>query len=93
MADRNARCRAEKMGAQAVHIKLDDIAERDGRICYLCGREVSVHEFSFEHVVPLCNGGSHTPENVRLAHHRCNSRKGSRSLSEIDLTKWEDGDL
>ena len=91
-ADRNARRRAEKMGAQAVHIRLEDIAKRESRICYLCGREVSVHEMSFEHVLPLCEGGSHTPENVRLAHRLCNSRKGSRSLSEMDLSKWGDED-
>lgn len=91
-ADRNARRRAEKWGVRAVDIRFEDIAERDGQLCYLCGKEVSVHEASFEHVVPLCEGGSHTPENVRLAHRLCNSRKGSRRLSEIDLSKWESYD-
>ena len=92
-ADRNARRRAEKWGVKAVDIKLKDIAERDGRICYLCGKEVSVHEASFEHVIPLCDGGTHTPDNVRLAHRLCNSRKGSGSLSEINRRRREGEDL
>ena len=91
--NRNARRRAEKWGVRAVDIKLEDIAERDGRICYLCGKEVSVHEASFEHVIPLCDGGTHTPDNVRLAHRLCNSRKGSGSLSEINRSRREGEDL
>ncbi len=88
-ADRNARRRAEKLGAQEVaHIKLQDVAERDHHICYLCGKEVSVHDATFEHVIPLSDGGVHTPENVRLAHGVCNSRKGAKLLAEIDFSKW-----
>ena len=90
-ADRNARRRAEKLGApEAVHIKLEDITKRDSQTCYLCGKEVSVHEATFEHVIPLSDGGSHTPANVRLAHQACNSTKGSTPLSEIDFSIWED---
>ena len=88
-ADRNARRRAEKWGVRALHIELEVIAEHDGWVCYLCGKEVSMHEASFEHVIPLCDGGTHTPDNVRLAHRLCNSRKGSKSLSEINRPRRE----
>ena len=87
-ADKQARIRAEKMGAVAVHVELDEIIKRDGNRCYLCGKETSVHDVSFEHVVPLIGGGSHTPENIRLAHRVCNSKKGAKSLSQLDRLNW-----
>jgi 5-methylcytosine-specific restriction endonuclease McrA len=87
-ADHQARLRAEKMGAVAVHVELESIIRRDGNLCYLCGRETSVHDVSFEHVVPLVAGGSHTPENIRVAHQRCNSKKGARLLSQVDWQRW-----
>jgi 5-methylcytosine-specific restriction endonuclease McrA len=88
-ADHNARRRAEKMGAREVSdVSLDEIIERDGDLCYLCGKETSVDDRTLDHVVPLILGGGHVPSNVRLAHRVCNSRKGSKLLSEIDFSKW-----
>jgi 5-methylcytosine-specific restriction endonuclease McrA len=31
-----------------------------------------------DHIIPLARGGSHTWDNVQLAHHLCNSLKGDR---------------
>lgn len=31
-----------------------------------------------DHVIPRAKGGSNAVENLRLAHRRCNSRRGSR---------------
>ena len=40
---------------------------------------------SLDHVVPLSLSGAHTPENVRLAHVRCNTAKGNRGGEELRL--------
>ena len=68
------------------------LAERDNNICWLCKKKVDWNDFivndkgnflsgqnypSQDHVIPLANGGSHTWDNVRLAHCKCNTEKGA----------------
>ena len=59
-------------------VSLDAIYDRDNAKCCLCKRHVAREQASLEHVVALANGGEHTEANVRLAHRRCNSKKGAR---------------
>ena len=74
-------------------IRLDDVIRRDGGICYLCGCETDKADRymtasgyyacgpkypTIDHVKPLVAGGCHTWENVRLACHSCNSKKGAK---------------
>lgn len=87
-ADRNARRRAEKHGALISDVSRDEIRRRDAETCYLCNQFVSVHEMAIDHTVPLTSGGSHTPDNVRIVHQVCNSKKGARPLSEIELSEF-----
>lgn len=63
----------------------EEIADRDGWICGLCGEPVSPDVAwpdplspSVDHIVPLSKGGGHTVENVQLTHLQCNVRKGDR---------------
>lgn len=54
--------------------------------CCLCDAEIGDWaDLSFEHLVPLSRGGSHTQENLSLAHRVCNSRKGSKTFEEWRL--------
>lgn len=80
------RRRARKRGVRVSgeRITLSALDERDGGICHLCKGIVdwSAHHTanrypSIDHVIPLANGGSHTWDNVKLAHRLCNSRKGA----------------
>jgi 5-methylcytosine-specific restriction endonuclease McrA len=87
-ADRNARRRAEKHGVLVCDVSRDEIRRRDKETCYLCNQFVSVHEMGLDHVVPLTSGGSHTPENVRIVHRTCNSKKGARLLGEIKVSEF-----
>lgn len=66
-------------------IDSEKIFERDGWVCQLCGEEVDPLTFyphpespTLDHIVPLSLGGSHTENNVQLAHFRCNCSKGNR---------------
>ena len=53
------------------------IAERDRWTCHICHKRVTRKNWSLDHLNPLSKGGSHTPENVALAHRRCNSKRGA----------------
>jgi hypothetical protein len=70
-------------------ISLPRVYDRDNGVCYLCGGLCDWNDYewrgkdfiagdnypSVEHVVALHDGGSHTWDNVRLAHRICNSLK------------------
>lgn len=76
-------------------IALDKLYERDGGICWLCGCSCDWSDCtttnagvfiagnnypSKDHVIPLAKGGLHAWSNIRLAHRRCNSLKGSKII-------------
>jgi 5-methylcytosine-specific restriction endonuclease McrA len=79
------RRRARKLNAPRVErLNHRAIIERDNSTCYLwCKRELARSEITFDHVIPLARGGSHTMDNLRVACKSCNSRKSTRLLSEL----------
>jgi hypothetical protein len=65
---------------------LIDIARRSCWRCGICGGRVRpslAHPDplapSIDHIVPLAKGGDNTPENLRLAHLLCNTRRRDRA--------------
>lgn len=65
-----------------------EIAERDHWKCQLCGDPVDKAVVwpdpfspSLDHIVPLSKGGAHDPDNVQLAHLRCNVAKGTSTAA------------
>lgn len=75
---------------------LDELYQRDGGICYLCGGLCDWEDKtevdgvvvygnyypSRDHVIPKSKGGENSWENLRLAHRICNSLKWDSPLSE-----------
>ena len=75
---------------------LDKVYERDGGVCYLCGKtcdwnDVTVRDGvliygnnypSRDHVIPKSKGGMNDWSNIRLAHRICNSLKSDSPLVE-----------
>lgn len=77
---RSARVR----GATIVEdVDLARIVARDGDACYLCGKLLVGRDRTFDHVVPLARGGTHTEDNIRLACRSCNGRKRNKLLAEL----------
>lgn len=63
-------------------ITLSAVIEKHKKICAICGEKVdmSVHSNhddypSIDHIIPVSKGGTHTWDNVQLAHRRCNNKK------------------
>lgn len=82
-----ARRRCKKYGVLYMPgITLESVYNRDNGICKICGKPTDWEDHSWngffgplyptiDHRVALANGGSHTWENVQLAHAICNSFK------------------
>lgn len=82
--------RAKSNGLYERDISVNGIIERDGDNCYLCGNKVDRDSHytsnrypTIEHVVPLSKGGTHTWDNVKLAHRLCNMYKGDKEVNDI----------
>ena len=65
-------------------MQLHRLAERDGWSCWLCGGDIdpdaprtSPVAGTVDHLVPRSRGGTDERSNLRLAHRRCNTRRGS----------------
>lgn len=77
-------------------ITVQKVYEINKGICYLCGRVCDWNDYKIingtfvvggsyptrEHVVALVNGGTHTWDNIKLACHSCNSKKGRKYLTK-----------
>lgn len=70
-------------------ISLRKLAARDNNICKICGKKVNWKDFkstgktiicgdkypSIDHIIPISKGGTHSWDNVQLAHRYCNTVK------------------
>lgn len=61
-----------------------EVFDRDGWLCHLCGELIDRTatrtdwmRVTLDHVIPLSKGGTHTYDNVRASHYRCNMAKGN----------------
>jgi len=82
--------RAKKHGAPYdTSVNLKRLIERDGLRCAICGKMCDPSDRSWskycgplypsiDHIIPMSKGGSHTWDNVQVAHIICNSRKGDK---------------
>ncbi|MFF5445481.1 HNH endonuclease [Streptomyces sp. NPDC012888] len=87
---KNRRRRAAKRGGKSELYTLQEIAERDGWLCQLCGDPVPMDVKvpgllapTIDHIIAVSRGGDDTRANVQLAHFRCNSAKGPRQVLAV----------
>lgn len=61
--------------------KRDRLIERDGLLCHWCREPFSFqHPMTFEHLIPLANGGTNDDDNLVLACAPCNHARGNRVI-------------
>ena len=80
-------------------ITVKALYKRDKGICYICGGKCDFKDHtqingyftagpnypSIDHIIPIARGGMHAWDNVKLAHHHCNSMKSDILPSELGL--------
>ncbi len=59
---------------------------RDKGHCMYCGKKVTLSNFTFDHVIPRCEGGKSEWTNVVVCCMSCNSKKGGRIPSRAGMT-------
>ena len=89
--------RRTRMKTKSENVSLDLLLKRDKGICWICKLKVNQNDYfirpdgtfiagnnypSIDHVVALKNGGTHTWNNVKLAHRICNTRKHAKMFYE-----------
>lgn len=79
---KNLRYRARKKHEGAESFSRMEVLELSDWTCHLCGDPIDRDcdypnplYGTVDHVVPLAKGGTHTLDNVKAAHHVCNSTK------------------
>ena len=96
--------KAKKNGKIEWNISLEKLIQRDEGICKICGRQVDINDYyytdegyfiagnnypSIDHIIPLAKGGTHTWNNVQLAHRHCNSIKCDSIIEQEEKQlKW-----
>lgn len=58
------------------------IFERDGFVCYKCGKQLTRFSATLDHVEPISEGGDNSYDNLITCCLHCNSRKGARPVSD-----------
>lgn len=77
------RYQARKFGSQIGEVDYRVIWARDNGLCHICGTEVAPNDVHYDHIIPLSRGGSHSMENIAVAHSTCNLRKNDKLMEEL----------
>lgn len=70
-----------KAGERQGYVSRAEIIARCKSRCHLCKRKVNPADIHLDHIIPLSAGGTHTADNLAVAHAECNLRKGARFLT------------
>lgn len=64
---------------------------RDRHQCQYCGTEMSPVDLTLDHIVPVCQGGATTWENLVTACKPCNYKKGGRTPHQANMGLLKSG--
>lgn len=71
-----------------LHPTVREVYDTDRGECVYCGAR---HHLTMDHIVPECNGGQFTPENLVLACFNCNHDRGCRVPSPMLYGRFREG--
>jgi 5-methylcytosine-specific restriction endonuclease McrA len=74
--------RYDKQREQRVNFNRRTIYKRDDNTCQYCGTKYPTSELSLDHVIPKCQGGKTTWDNIVCCCVPCNSQKAGRCPEE-----------
>lgn len=93
----NRRTKLKKNGRIDYSISLTKLIRKDKNICHICGEKCDSEDYirtdegyfiagerypSIDHIHPVAKGGTHTWNNVKLAHRGCNAIKNDKIIYE-----------
>ena len=70
---------------QRVKFSRQNIFYRDNYTCQYCHNAYPPHKLTYDHIVPRSQGGKTTWTNIVTACIRCNLRKGSKPLHDVNF--------
>lgn len=79
---RNAWTRRRK---QSVPCTRRNLLVRDNATCQYCERVVSTHEYTMDHVIPVCQGGKSDWKNLVVCCMKCNKSKAGRTPQQAGM--------
>ena len=62
-----------------------NVMSRDKFRCQYCGQKLPMRKLSYDHVLPKCQGGKTTWENIVTACFPCNDRKANRTPEQAGM--------
>lgn len=92
------RIRLKQNGTIDWSVTLDRLIKRDKNVCHICGERCDKKDKqidangtticgngypSIDHINPVSNGGTHTWDNIKLAHRGCNTAKSCHEIFEV----------
>jgi 5-methylcytosine-specific restriction endonuclease McrA len=79
------RAKKRKNKANGHRLCRNFVRWRDKSTCQYCGKELPWIEVTFDHVLPVSQGGRGTPDNLVVACHACNQKKGARTPEQANM--------
>lgn len=91
--------RVKRNGRIDYNITLNKLIKKDDKVCRICGELINEKDYiinkegnfevgqgypSIDHIIPVSKGGTHTWDNIQLAHHQCNSIKSDTVYKSIE---------
>ena len=77
--------RYDKVPSNKAHFNRKSLYKRDKNTCQYCGEKKIIDELSLDHVIPKCQGGITTWENIVVACISCNSKKAGRTPKQAEI--------
>ena len=74
-----------RRGGKEVRFSRVNIYQRDRYRCQYCGNKYHSENLTFDHVIPLVQGGETTWRNIVTACLACNNRKGGRTPRQAGM--------
>lgn len=69
--------------AEDIQIQIKSQTNRKGQLCcWWCGNPIK-GKYHVDHRIPLARGGSNSPDNIVIAHAKCNLSKGAKLPAEL----------
>ena len=71
--------------SKRVPLNKKNIFLRDKGFCAYCGKSISLHNATIDHIIPISRGGKNDWKNCVLACKHCNNRKADHLINEIKM--------